>query len=161
MHVRKLLLTALVAISLSACEGHSQPLAICVAAAKDQLELFSVSEKMLESRCKCVQSRRNGQLPASLADWEITGGSRPILTLTECSEADIYNFYQKAVFTSAKSRLEKVGKRAESIEAFSACVASGAFQETRRVAASENGTPGQLDKVVFRRMYGQCEAAIN
>ena len=83
------------------------------------------------------------------------------MTLIECSEADIYNFYQNAAFTSAKSRLEKIGKRTKSIEAFSACVATGAFQETRRVAASDNGTPGQLDKVAFRRMYGECEAAIN
>jgi hypothetical protein len=161
MNARKFVLAGIVAIFFSACDGYSQPLATCVAAAKDQLELFSVNEQLLESRCKCVQNRRNGRLPASLADWEITGNDRPILTLVECSETDIYNFYQKAVFTSAKSRMEKAGKRKESIEAFSACVAAGAFQETRRVAASENGSLGQLDKVAFRRMYGQCEAANN
>lgn len=161
MRVHKLVLIAIAAISFSACEARAQPLAICVAAAKDHLELFSMGKKTLESRCKCVQSRRDGQLPTHKVDWDVTGASSPILTLVECSETDIYNFYHQAVFTSAKSRLEKAGKRAESIETFSACVASSAFQETRRVAASENGTPGQLDKVAFGRMYGQCEAAIN
>ena len=160
MNARHLILIAIVAISFSARDGHSQPLAVCVAAAKDQLELFSVSERTLESRCKCVQTRRNGQLPTSLADWEITGTNRPILTLIECSKADIYDFYKNATYTSAKSRLEKSGKSAESIENFSACVAKGAFQEIRRAAASENGTPGELDKAAFRRMYAQCEAAI-
>jgi hypothetical protein len=161
MHVRHLILAAVVAISFSAGDVHSQPLAVCVAAAKDQLELFGVDDRIMESRCKCVQSRRNGQLPTSLADWEITGKNRPILTLIECSKSDIYNFYKTATFTSAKSRLERAGKSVESINEFSACVANGALQEIRRAAASENGRPGELDKAAFRRMYSQCESDIN
>lgn len=161
MHVRHLILVAIVATSFSARDVHSQPLAVCVTAAKDQLELFAVSDRILENRCKCVQSRRNGQLPTSLADWGITGNNRPILTFIECSKEDIYNFYKTATFASAKSRLERAGKSVASIDDFSACVAKGALQEIRRAAASENGTPGELDKAAFRRMYSQCEAVIN
>ena len=161
MHVRYLISVAIAATSFTARDVHSQPLAFCVAAAKDKLELFFVSDRILESRCKCVQDRRNGQLPTSLADWEITGKNRPILTLIECSKEDIYSFYKAATFTSAKSRLERTGKSAESIDDFSACVAKGAVQEIRRAAASENDTPGEIDKAAFRRMYSQCEAVIN
>lgn len=161
MNAISFLCAGVVAVFLLSREAHSQPLTICEAVAKDQLELFSIDKKTLRDRCKCVQNEHNGQLPAKKADWGVTGKTRPILTLIECSEDDIYRFYYDAVFNSAKNRMMKAGKRVESIEAFSASVAAGAFHETRRVAAIENGTFGQLDKVAFRRMYGQCEAAIN
>lgn len=148
-------------ILISACNAYSQPLGICIAAAKDHLELFSISEEVLMNRCNCVKSRRKGQLPISLNEWGVTGSTSPILTLIECSETDIYAFYQRSVFISAKNRLEKIGKRRESINAFSSCVATYAFQETKRVAASEDSTPAKLDTAAFKRMYDHCETEIN
>ena len=132
---------------------------ICVAVAREQLDLFVLDVKTLADRCECVGQKHNGKLPLSKVTWSKSGKSNFALDLVDCAEVDIVTFYSDATFKAANGRLKEKGLSDADITRFSTCVGNGAFNEVRRVVFSTRSA--KLDKARFREMYRNCEAAKN
>lgn len=133
----------------------------CIAAAQEILDIFDFKKDSLSAHCSCVKNRKFDQLPIKKSDWKKTGQDSAQLALIECAKNDVVQFYDDAVFKSAKTRLAKDGVSTQKMKVFSSCVAPYAYEELRLAAATDDSVSKNMDKNKFKKNYSHCEAKIN
>lgn len=133
----------------------------CIAAAQELFDIFDFKRDSLYKNCSCVKNQKLDQLPIEKSGWKKTGEASAQLALVECAKNNIVQFYDDAVFKSAKARLAKDGVSTQKMRVFSSCVAPHAYEEVRLAAATENSVLKNMNKENFKKNYSYCETKIN
>lgn len=144
-----------------AITSEAKKLNTCVAAAQQLFDIFDFKKDSLYRNCICVKNQKLDQLPIEKSGWKKTGEASAQLALVECAKNNIVQFYDDAVFKSAKARLAKDGVATKKMRVFSSCVAPYAYEEVRLAAATENSVSKNMNKENFKKNYSYCETKIN
>lgn len=157
------MILAISQVICNATELEAQARNICIAAAKDELDILRLSDKLLESHCNCVGKQSGGKMPKTKLEWKSGGRNSAKFKLTECAKNEIISFYSTPEFKWQMERLKKQGfennsfaiKRAKD---FSFCVGEASYNEVLRVAENIDQKNSKFDKTRYLRTYLLCEA---